>query len=393
MKCVTCKGHIKKDFEGASCPHCSEKYFNKPEIEMKLFHLQDDFLETGSSEILGNFLVLYQKVAQNVIHSKLRSSGKYETYAEIEDMSMFCVEKMMKKLKKAQENPECRVISSFIGWTQQSALYPLYNDKKKERNQTEVLFSTSTTDSNSGDREQTIEGMLADQHNDQFHCTDDFFVREIEKEEVVLTILNILRFAFNKAVKEEGLTYAIKIRCLIKHFLNSGHPKFFASVWTRSPYRMKLQYEEMLGIVFQQLKGADSMSKETLWEQQINSIFEQPEPSEYDRLLNVVEMWIFKTNSDQLSTLYKEVGIKVFVRLLTIFSDTILKFPEIQDFQDTFVNALCYYYREVVGLEWDEVRELIPFPDLPSMKYGRNNLNFKIEMTNEVKKAIEELNL
>lgn len=135
------------------------------------------------------------------------------------------------------------------------------------------------------------------------------------------------------------------------------------------------------------------MPKETLWEQQVNSIFEKPEQTEYERLLNVVEMWIFRNTSDQLSTLYKEIGLKNFLRVLTIFSDSIIRFPEIQEFQDTFVNALCFYYREVVGLEWEEIKELVPFPDLPSVKYGRSNLRFKKEMTEEVKKAIEELNL
>lgn len=255
MKCSNCKVYIKNDYSEEVCPKCGIKYFDKPSIEMTLFNLQDDFLASGDRDILGQLLVTYQKLAQNIIHSKLRASGKYETYAEIEDMSMFCVEKMMKKMSSALANPERKVTASFTGWTQLSALFPLYNKKKKEKDQTEILFSTSTTDSNSGDKEQTIEGMLADQHNDKFHCTDDYFVQEIEKEEVIITILNILQYAFNKAVEQEGLAYAIKMRCLIKHFLNGGHPKFFASVWVRSPYQMKLQYEQVLGLVFQQLKG------------------------------------------------------------------------------------------------------------------------------------------
>ena len=96
------------------CPHCGNKYYRKPNLENKLFNLQDEFLndyhKTGSTKILGEKMFpLIQEYAINMIKKLIKgkkSLSSEELEARSWDASTLLIEVIMK-------DPEHRMRYSF----------------------------------------------------------------------------------------------------------------------------------------------------------------------------------------------------------------------------------------------------------------------------------------
>jgi hypothetical protein len=96
------------------CPHCGNKYYKKPNLENKLFCLQDKFLEdyckTGSTKILGEKMFpLIQEYAANMIKGLIKGKKSLDS-EELElrswDAATLLIEVIMK-------DPEHRMRYSF----------------------------------------------------------------------------------------------------------------------------------------------------------------------------------------------------------------------------------------------------------------------------------------
>jgi len=67
-----------------NCPHCGNKYYKKPNLENKLFCLQDEFVDdfnkTGSTKILGEKMFpLMQEYAVNLIKAMIKGKKSLST--------------------------------------------------------------------------------------------------------------------------------------------------------------------------------------------------------------------------------------------------------------------------------------------------------------------------
>ena len=96
------------------CPHCGNKYYKKPDLENKLFSLQDEFLEeynkTGKTKILGEKMFpIIQEYAVNMIKGLIKGKKSLDS-AELEvrswDAATLLIEVIMK-------DPEHRMRYSF----------------------------------------------------------------------------------------------------------------------------------------------------------------------------------------------------------------------------------------------------------------------------------------
>jgi hypothetical protein len=80
-----------------------------------------------------------------------------------------------------------------------------------------------------------------------------------------------------------------------------------------------------------------------------------------------------REDSDQWKTLlevYTTLGSTQFTKLISIINGKTLSFPSISDYQESIVSALSYYYKEILGLEWKEIKEKLSLADHDSIKYG-----------------------
>lgn len=125
---------------------------------------------------------------------------------------------------------------------------------------------------------------------------------------------------------------------------------------------------------------------EQLWQKQLNELFTKRKPSDTEKILNVVELIVHMSKNDDMSQLYSRVGIRAFTEVIEIFGGRTVKFIDKEELRETLVLALCYYYREIKGYDWDKVKSVLPFEiNSVSMGIRISSLN------NKIRKEIDEI--
>lgn len=86
-----------------------------------------------------------------------------------------------------------------------------------------------------------------------------------------------------------------------------------------------------------------------------------------------------ETDSKSLKVveIYNLLGIEKFTELITLMNGSTVEFPTAEEFKDTVILVLCYYYKDILHKDWDEIKSLLAEPDLNTVKYGIHMATFK----------------
>jgi hypothetical protein len=71
-----------------------------------------------------------------------------------------------------------------------------------------------------------------------------------------------------------------------------------------------------------------------------------------------------------LLELFTLLGSVQFAKVISIIKGRSLSFPSEEEYQDSITTTLCYYYKEVQNLSWDDIKEKLNDPKLNAIKYG-----------------------
>lgn len=74
--------------------------------------------------------------------------------------------------------------------------------------------------------------------------------------------------------------------------------------------------------------------------------------------------------------MYNLLGLEQFTELVSLINGKTLTFPSKDEFKDTITTVLCYYYRNVEGKEWEEIKQLLADPDLNTIKFGIRSTSY-----------------
>jgi hypothetical protein len=111
-----------------------------------------------------------------------------------------------------------------------------------------------------------------------------------------------------------------------------------------------------------------------LWEHQLRGIFAQPEVKK-DPLFQILTAVFQNTaNIGDVADIYRLLGLENFTRLVHLLDGRTIKFPTSTDLKDSIIFTLCYYYKQVEGLDWAKIHEILPF-DFPSIAVSRKIRN------------------
>lgn len=78
----------------------------------------------------------------------------------------------------------------------------------------------------------------------------------------------------------------------------------------------------------------------------------------------------------EIYDVYKLLGMENFVKLIHLLDGRTVHLPTGAELRESILLALCFYYREVDGLDWDEIHDRIPFQfSSISMSYKLKSLN------------------
>lgn len=97
--------------------------------------------------------------------------------------------------------------------------------------------------------------------------------------------------------------------------------------------------------------------------------------SSKDVIEDLIRLHLFKNAEKDESLLmlvevYDLLGLDKFVDLLNLLEGRTLVIPEREDLRDTIQLAICYYYRNIEGKSWSDIKEILGDPELPTIKYG-----------------------
>jgi len=140
-------------------------------------------------------------------------------------------------------------------------------------------------------------------------------------------------------------------------------------------------------------------SPRTLFQSKVNSILKQ-ESNHSELFENIFKMQQFisfernnKSNISQeqwvtLLELYSLLGPTLFAQVVSIIKGKTISFPSEEDYQDSIMTTLCYFYKEVQGLSWDEIKEKLNEPNLNAIKFGVRVRQLKGFIDNQIFKGL-----
>ncbi len=105
------------------------------------------------------------------------------------------------------------------------------------------------------------------------------------------------------------------------------------------------------------------------WESQLDDLFSKKSDTEIELIFEIVSLIMNNGNSDNVQNLYSLLDLENFIRVITLFDGKTVKFPSKQSLKETFIWALCYYYKEIKNLSWKEIEKLIPY-EISTISYG-----------------------
>ena len=130
----------------------------------------------------------------------------------------------------------------------------------------------------------------------------------------------------------------------------------------------------MLPLIY--LRGSVDMMYQTpksVFQQKVQEAIKTDESKKI--IEDIIRLHLFKNaekNEALLSLveIYDLVGLDRFTDLLQLLDGRTITFPRKDDFKDTVQLAICYYYKNIEGKNWGEIKELVGDSELPTIKYG-----------------------
>ena len=97
--------------------------------------------------------------------------------------------------------------------------------------------------------------------------------------------------------------------------------------------------------------------------------------SEESLISDLIKLSLLKTASKDenllvFTEIYKLLGLSKFTELISLIDGKTITFPSKEEFRETIVTILCYYYRNVQNKDWDEIKSLFNMPELNTIRYG-----------------------
>lgn len=92
-------------------------------------------------------------------------------------------------------------------------------------------------------------------------------------------------------------------------------------------------------------------------------------------IADLIRLHLFKNAEKDESLLvlveiYDLLGLDKFMDLLSLLDGQTVSFPDREDIKDTVQLAICYYYRNIEGKSWSDIKDILGDSELPTIKYG-----------------------
>ena len=119
----------------------------------------------------------------------------------------------------------------------------------------------------------------------------------------------------------------------------------------------------------------------TLFEQKVQSALkpEESDPSIFEAVFKLQQLLVSeKCQGDPIkedswkaqNQALEKLGLKNFIEIFAPFWGKTITFPTEEEFQESLIAAIGYYYVKVENKKWEDVANILSMPDLNTIKYG-----------------------
>jgi len=128
-----------------------------------------------------------------------------------------------------------------------------------------------------------------------------------------------------------------------------------------------------------------------IFEQTLNDLFIRRGEEDVSLLFRIISLVLFQDqNHMEILSLYKATDLDTFLKIITLFDNKTIKFPKKKELKDSLTLALCYYYREVEHMSWEEIKALLPF-EISSISYGIRIRNMNKALRAQIEDLFEKM--
>lgn len=135
------------------------------------------------------------------------------------------------------------------------------------------------------------------------------------------------------------------------------------------------------------------LESKDVFEEKLDRLFRRQNKSEIEIILECVSLIIYSTiNNTDIVELYRLLDLADFVKVISLFDGRTVKFPTKTELRSSLLLAVLYYYREILNMDWDEIKEEFPF-EISSISYGiqiKNLNNFIKQKMYEMFKKMDK---
>lgn len=116
--------------------------------------------------------------------------------------------------------------------------------------------------------------------------------------------------------------------------------------------------------------------------------------NEEEMISDLIKLSLMKPaskNQDYLvyTEIYNLLGLEKFTDLISLLDGRTVKFPTKEEFKDTILTVLCYYYRNVLNLDWPEIKDKLGIPDINTIRQGIRSSQFESYLKELINKRIK----
>lgn len=107
------------------------------------------------------------------------------------------------------------------------------------------------------------------------------------------------------------------------------------------------------------------------WEKNLFEAYKESDDFNKD-VKTLIEVIIYENFGERLAKLYKVIdNNKLFSRLIEEFCNNQIEFPSKEDFKESILTAIVYYYHEILNYDWSEIEDVLPYEKDIGLRFSR----------------------
>ena len=101
--------------------------------------------------------------------------------------------------------------------------------------------------------------------------------------------------------------------------------------------------------------------KKKEWSETLKSAYNSTD-SLSKEIKTLLEIIIYVSFGEKIGRLYKIINDNdLFSKIIEEFGNNEIEFPSKEDFTESIMTAIVYYYKEILGYNWEQIEKLLPY--------------------------------